>query len=88
MAISTLTTKGQLTIPKSVRERLSWQSGDRLDVSVDDRGRMIVDIAAGDFRRLRGLLHRPGQEPLSVEAMNEAIGRHHAEGFEGSRSRR
>ena len=84
MPRSTLTTKGQVTIPKSIREELRWKPGDRLDFAVDDHGRVILELATGDIRRLRGLLRRPGQEPVSVEAMNEAIGRHLAGSVEES----
>jgi AbrB family looped-hinge helix DNA binding protein len=75
---STITSKGQVTIPRAVRQRLNWRAGDRLDFTVDASGRVIVELAAGDVRELRGLLHRPGRKPVSVEEMNEAIRRHAA----------
>jgi AbrB family looped-hinge helix DNA binding protein len=73
MPTSTITSKGQITIPRTVRERLDWKTGDRLDFTVDASGRVIVELATGDIRGLRGLLHRPGRRPASVEEMNEAI---------------
>jgi hypothetical protein len=39
----------------------------------------MSDTGDKDFRKLRGMLWRPGQRALSVEEMNEAIGRFHAE---------
>lgn len=81
MPTATITSKGQITIPKRVRERLDWKSGDRLDFTVDASGRVIVELATGDVRELRGLLHRPGTSPVSVEEMNEAIRRHIADDF-------
>lgn len=71
----------QVTIPKRVRERLHWKTGDRLEFSVDASGRVVVELAAGDVRDLRGILHRPGRKPVSVEEMNEAIRRHAAEKY-------
>ena len=81
MPKATITSKGQVTIPKGVRERLHWKSGDRLDFTVDSSGRVIVELATGDIRELRGLLHQPGQKPVSVDEMNEAIRRGVADSF-------
>lgn len=88
MPTSTITSKGQVTIPRTVRERLNWKTGDRLDFTVDASGRVIVELATGDIRELRGLLHRPGRTPVSVEEMNQAIRRSAAAGFPGAEGRR
>lgn len=88
MPTSTITSKGQITIPRTVRERLDWKTGDRLDFTVDASGRVIVELATGDVRELRGLLHRPGRKPVSVEEMNEAIRRSAAARFLGAEGRR
>jgi AbrB family looped-hinge helix DNA binding protein len=88
MPTSTITSKGQITIPRTVRERLDWKTGDRLDFTVDASGRVIVELATGDVRELRGLLHRPGRKPVSVEEMNEAIRRSAAASFLGAEGRR
>jgi len=88
MPTSTITSKGQITIPRTVRERLNWKTGDRLDFTVDASGRVIVELATGDIRDLRGLLHRPGRRPVSVEEMNEAIRRSAAARFTGTEGRR
>jgi AbrB family looped-hinge helix DNA binding protein len=76
MATATITSKGQVTIPKSVRDRLRWKTGDRLDFEIDASGRVVVELAVGDVRDLRGLLHRSGRRPVSVEEMDEGIRRH------------
>ncbi len=88
MPTSTITSKGQITIPRTVRERLNWKTGDRLDFTIDTSGRVIVELATGDIRELRGLLHRPGRKPASVEQMNEAIRRSAAASFLGAEGRR
>ena len=41
MSRSTLTSKGQLTLPKAIRDRLRLESGDRIDFVVDAKGRLI-----------------------------------------------
>ena len=88
MPKATITSKGQVTIPKGVRQRLRWKTGDRLDFTVDSSGRVIVELATGDIHELRGLLHRPDQKPASVEEMSEAIRRGAADGFVRTMGRR
>jgi AbrB family looped-hinge helix DNA binding protein len=72
MSTSTLTSKGQTTIPKDVRERLNLHPGDRLEFVIDDDGRVLVLPASVDALELAGMLKRP-TKPVSVAAMNQAI---------------
>tara|TARA_B110000908_G_scaffold167058_1_gene219311 strand:+ start:767 stop:1009 length:243 start_codon:yes stop_codon:yes gene_type:complete len=71
MQESTVTAKGQTTLPKDVRAALSIKPGDKLRYLVHDgevrilRARSILD--------LKGVLKRSGQAPVSLEAMEEAI---------------
>jgi antitoxin PrlF len=44
MAIATMTNKGQVTIPKEVREIFGLHSGDKLDFSCEREGRIIVTL--------------------------------------------
>jgi AbrB family looped-hinge helix DNA binding protein len=76
MAIATLTTKGQVTIPKSVRELLHVGAGDQVDFVVTDQGDVVVRSVSVDIRGLRGMLKRPGRRRVSVDEMNAAILRH------------
>lgn len=76
MHTTTLTSKGQITLPKPIRERLHLKTGDRVSFVVDEEGRVVLAPAASDIRELRGLLRREGRKPKTVEEMNEAIGRH------------
>jgi AbrB family looped-hinge helix DNA binding protein len=70
---STLTSKGQITIPKEIRDWLSLKIGQRLDFSVDEAGKLIVTPRNRDVTALRGMLRSPRQRPVSVEEMNAAI---------------
>ena len=79
MPSATLTSKGQLTLPKVIRERLRVRAGDHVDFIVQDDGTIVVRAATVDVRELRGLLHRKGIKPLSVEQMNAVIRRRAAE---------
>jgi len=38
MPVSTVTSKGQVTIPKKVRERLQLETGDKVDFRFDEDG--------------------------------------------------
>jgi len=73
MPTATLTSKGQLTLPKKVREALRLKPGDQVDFVVGDEGDVRLRAARFDVRDLRGLLHRPGRRPVSLDAMNAAI---------------
>jgi AbrB family looped-hinge helix DNA binding protein len=72
MSTSTLTSKGQTTIPKDVRKRLNLHPGDRLEFVIDEDGRVLVLPASIDASELAGML-KPPVRPVSVEEMNRAI---------------
>lgn len=44
---TTVSEKGQITIPKALREKLGIRPGQVLDFSADDRGRLIATKASG-----------------------------------------
>ena len=75
MSISTLTSKGQTTIPKQVREHLKIGPGDKLDFVIESEGRVVIRPAKLDVRELKGLLKRHDGKVLSIEDMNAAIAR-------------
>ena len=77
MPSASLTSKGQLTVPKAIREMLKLKTGDRLDFHVEG-DRVVLRPGTTDVRSLRGLLHRPGRKPVSLRQMDSAIARHHA----------
>ncbi|MBI3603770.1 MAG: AbrB/MazE/SpoVT family DNA-binding domain-containing protein [Nitrospirae bacterium] len=72
MSTSTVTSKGQTTIPKKIRERLNLHPGDRLEFIVDEDGRVMVLPATVNAADLAGILKAPSK-PVTVEAMNQAI---------------
>ncbi len=73
MPAATLTTKGQLVVPKSIRDLMGLHPGDRLDFVVLDDGNVLMRPATEDVRRLKGFLSRSGRAPVSVEDMNRII---------------
>ncbi|RDE08160.1 AbrB/MazE/SpoVT family DNA-binding domain-containing protein [Pelagibacterium lacus] len=72
MSTATLTSKGQMTLPKEIREDLNLKAGDKVDfVKVGGRYELRPrNLRAADFA---GMLHRPGMRAMSVEEMDEGI---------------
>ena len=73
MTIATLTSKGQTTIPKQVREHLKLSPGDKLDFVIEAEGRVVIRPAKLDVRALKGMLKRRDGKVLSIEEMGAAI---------------
>lgn len=72
MPTSTMTSKGQTTIPKEIRARLHLRPGDRLEFVVDEDGRVVMLPATVDAAELVGML-KPPARPITVEAMKQAV---------------
>jgi len=73
-AITTMTSKGQLTIPKDVRDELGLAPGTRFYVSVKN-GEVIARPKNRKLADLAGMLGRPPNgRSLTVEEMNDAVG--------------
>jgi len=82
VAVATLTSKGQITIPKDVRERLGLEAGDRVVFVVESDRDVVLKPVKTDVRELRGMLSRKGQRQRTIEEMDEGIVR--SEGTAGS----
>lgn len=78
MPTATVTSKGQVTIPKAVRDLMRIGDGDQIDFVVTDHGEVFLRSVGLDIRALRGLLRRPRRVNATVEEMNTAILRQHA----------
>ena len=72
MSTTTLTSKGQLTLPKDVRDRLDLHSGDKLEVFPQEDGTILLQPSTVDISELYGLLPRP-KKAVSLEEMDAAI---------------
>lgn len=74
MATATVTSKGQITLPKSVRERLGVEAGDKVEfVEVEPRVFKVI-AATRDVRDLKGVIPKPAK-PVTVEEMGRVIAR-------------
>ena len=77
MAIElTVTAKGQVTLRQAVLDHLGVKPGDKVGVSLLPDGRVELEPASAqhDLRSVRGLLRRRRQRPVSLKAMQDAIG--------------
>ena len=72
MPTATITSKGQITLPKEVREALGVGTGDRVEFVAEEKGVYKVIPATRDGKSLKGLISKPAK-PVSVEDMNRAI---------------
>jgi antitoxin PrlF len=79
MPSAKLTSKGQITIPKEVREALKLQTGDRLAFRLREDGTVQVEAETVDLMSLRGTVRTP-VKGVSVDAMNEAVQRSRGRG--------
>jgi AbrB family looped-hinge helix DNA binding protein len=72
MPTATVTSKGQITIPKSIRLHLKLVAGDRLHFVIEPGGRVVLMPAIIDASELRGLL-APAPRRLSIEQIDVAM---------------
>jgi AbrB family looped-hinge helix DNA binding protein len=73
MATATITSKGQVTIPKKIREKLGLKPGDKISFEVNEKGKLDVSTKTHSIMDTAGILHRPGQKAKSIEEMNEGV---------------
>jgi antitoxin PrlF len=72
MPIATMTSKGQLTVPAEVRERLGLHAGSRVTFAETGPGTYELRVERGSVQDLAGLFPWTGH-PKSLEEMDEAI---------------
>ena len=73
MSVATLTSKGQTTIPKDIRDGLGLAPGDQLDFHLLSNSSVIIRVRRGALKDFVGILRKPGQRPLSLKAMDDGI---------------
>ena len=77
--IATLTSKGQITFPKAIRETLGLTAGSKVDFQIEPNGSVRLRPLQRGAAGLFGLLHDPSRPPGTSAEMDLAIGRHLAE---------
>jgi len=73
MTIATLTTKGQVTIPKAVRDSMRLHSGDKVEFIITEGGEALLRPVTKKVDDVFGRLHKTGIKPVSVEQMDAGI---------------
>jgi AbrB family looped-hinge helix DNA binding protein len=68
-ATATLTSKGQTTIPKEIRDRLGMKPGDRMTFTLMPDGTMLVRVKRKSILSLAGMLHKPGRKAVPIGQM-------------------
>ena len=72
MPSATLTSKGQITVPKEIRESLDLSAGDRVSFRLREDGVVELVPETVDLMTLCGIF-KPKVRGVTVEDMNEAI---------------
>lgn len=72
MSGSTLTSKGQITIPKDVRQRLGIDTGDRIEFVETENNVFKIIPATKDIKSLKGIIPKP-KKSVSLADMEAAI---------------
>lgn len=73
MASSTLSSKGQTTIPHNIRTYLHLQAGDKLSFVIESEGKVVLHPATLDIKSLCGILKRKSQKTVTLADMQKAI---------------
>ncbi|MCY4029138.1 MAG: AbrB/MazE/SpoVT family DNA-binding domain-containing protein [Acidobacteria bacterium] len=69
---ATITSKGQVTLPKPIRDKLHLRAGDKIDFLVDAEGNLRVVPVTAPVTALKGMLPKP-EVPVTLEDMDRAI---------------
>ena len=69
-AAATLTSKGQTTIPKEIRDSLRMKPGDRMTFTLMSDGTVVMRVKSKSVADVAGILHKKGRKPVPVEQMS------------------
>ena len=88
MPKATLTSKGQITLPKEVRSRLGVAAGDHVEFAISDDGSITIRSVKKSALRLHGVIDQSADRPVPVEDLDQAIADHLTDDDERIRSGR
>ena len=72
MPTSTVTTKGQITLPRDVRTALGLGAGDKVDFVAIEGGFKLIPLR-NDVRAIKGRFAGRVERPVTIDEMEEAI---------------
>jgi AbrB family looped-hinge helix DNA binding protein len=67
---ATLTSKGQTTIPKEIRDSLRMKAGDRMTFTLMPDDTVVMRVKSKSMTELAGILHKKGRKPVPVEQLS------------------
>jgi len=67
---ATLTSKGQTTIPKEIRDSLHMKAGDRMTFTLMPDATVVMRLKSKSLTELAGMLHKKGRKPVPVEQLS------------------
>ena len=67
---TTLTSKGQTTIPKEIRDGLHMKAGDHMTFTLMPDGTVVLRLKSKSVAELAGALHKKGRRPVPVEQLS------------------
>lgn len=70
--LATLTSKGQLTLPVSIRKKLHLRPGDKIELFINANGHIEGIPVKQTVTSLKGILPKP-DKTVSLEEMDKAI---------------
>ncbi|PRB04344.1 AbrB/MazE/SpoVT family DNA-binding domain-containing protein [Microbacterium sp. MYb64] len=73
MPIATMTSKGQITLPKEMRDELKLVAGSKVMFVRLPTGQYSVVPKTGSISAIFGMLHREGAPVLTIEQMDDAV---------------
>lgn len=73
MPTATMTSNGQFTMPKEVRDGLNLVPGSKVMFVKLPNGQYSIVPKTGSVEALFGMLHQPGVPPMTIEEINDAI---------------
>lgn len=68
-----VTSKGQVTIPISIRTKARISAGSELEFSLEDNGILKVSVLSQDIAQLKGIVKSKRRKPPSLKEMKKAI---------------
>ncbi len=71
--LSTVTDKGQITLPKAIRDRLGIKAGTRISFEIQADETLKVRVLTRGSAGLFGLISRPGEKALSFAEIEAGI---------------
>jgi len=73
MALATLTTKGQVTIPKNIRESLKLHTGDKIEIIVTKKREAVIRPVSKKVDDIFCKLYNPDRKTVPLETIDDAI---------------